>query len=167
MSLDVRDGIDIPIYVIVGFMQRDDVIQQHQDNDSFRRPSAVNAQCIIGSHKFPDAEMNCNHAIDKYAQAYGKLFPVVDIWLEIMFYNHILHKKISKLLIIIRVATLVIFYVFDIRHHQIFSAAQPINVRFDFRPAAAAATNLVGYALLLTNKLVSVISDGQRQSDLF
>ena len=62
--------------------------------------------------------------------------------------------------------TLVIIYLFDIRHHQDYRSAQPIKVRFDFRPAIPAATNLIGFALLLTNKLVSVSSDGQRQFGL-
>ena len=60
----------------------------------------------------------------------------------------------------------VITYVFDIRHHQDYSSAQPIKVKFDFRPAVPAATNLIGYALLSKKKLVSVSSDGQRQFDL-
>ena len=46
-ELGVGDGIDIPIYVIVGFMQRDQFNQQHQINDTFYRPSAVNAHCNI------------------------------------------------------------------------------------------------------------------------
>ena len=70
-ALGVGDGIDIPIYVIVGFMQRDQFNQQHQNNDTFCRPSVVNAQCIIGSEKPPDAGINCNSAIDKYSLAYG------------------------------------------------------------------------------------------------
>ena len=43
-ELGVRDGIDIPIYVIIEFMQRDQFNQQHQNNDTFYRPSVVNAQ---------------------------------------------------------------------------------------------------------------------------
>ena len=43
-------------------------------------------------------------------------------------------------------------YVFDIKHHQNFSSAQPVKVMFDFRPAVPTATNLIGSALLLTNK---------------
>ena len=54
-------------------MQRDQFNQQHQNDDIFHRPSVVNAQCIIGSEKFPDAVMNCNYAIDKYSQAYGEI----------------------------------------------------------------------------------------------
>ena len=34
-ELVVGDGIDIPIYVKVGFMQRDQFNQQHQSNDTF------------------------------------------------------------------------------------------------------------------------------------
>ena len=57
-------------------------------------------------------------------------------------------------------------YVFYIRLHQDYSSAQPIKVRFDFRPTVPTATNSIGYGLLLTNKSVSVSSDGQRQFDL-
>ena len=35
IELGVADGIDIPIYVIVGFMQRGQFNQQHQNNDTF------------------------------------------------------------------------------------------------------------------------------------
>ena len=57
-------------------------------------------------------------------------------------------------------------YVFDIRHHQDYSSAEPIKVRSDFRPAVPAAANLIRFALLLTNKVVSVSSDDQREFDL-
>ena len=68
-DLGVGDGIDIPIYVIVGFMQRDQFNQKHQNNDTIYRPSVVKTQCIVGSEKFPDAITNCNFNIDKYLQA--------------------------------------------------------------------------------------------------
>ena len=47
-----------------------------------------------------------------------------------------------------------------------FSSAQLENMRFDFRPSVKLATTLLGYALLLSNKLISFSSDGQRQYDL-
>ena len=34
-ELGVGDSIDIPIYVTVGFIQRDQLNQQHQINDTF------------------------------------------------------------------------------------------------------------------------------------
>ena len=49
----------------------------------------------------------------------------------------------------------------DIRHHKGFSSAQPIKVMFDVRPAIPVATNLIGYALLLTNKKITIFSHGQ------
>ena len=58
------DGIDIPIYVRVGFMERGLFNQQHQFNDRFYRRSLVKAQCIFVSENFPDARLNCNCAID-------------------------------------------------------------------------------------------------------
>ena len=72
-ELGVGSGIDIPIYVKIGFMQRDQFNQQHQTNDTFHRPSVVNAQCIIRSENFPDAGINCNCDFDRYSQAYGEI----------------------------------------------------------------------------------------------
>ena len=69
-ELGVGDGIDILIYVIVGFMQRGQFNQQHRNNDTFYRPGVVNAQRINGSEKFPAAGINCIYAIEKYSQAY-------------------------------------------------------------------------------------------------
>ena len=43
-ELGVRSGIDIPFFVIVGFIQRDQCTQQHQNNDTFYRRSVLNAE---------------------------------------------------------------------------------------------------------------------------
>ena len=166
-ELGVGNGIDIPIYVIVGFMQRDHFNQQHQSKDTFYRPSVVNSECIIGSGKYPDAGINCNYPIDKYSQAYGEI---------VSCFRHLAEDNILQPYITQKEFITsnnypdgnpgYNLYVFDIRHHQDYSSAEPIKVTFDFRPAVPAATNLIGYALLLTNNLVSVSSDGHRQFDL-
>ena len=57
-------------------------------------------------------------------------------------------------------------YVFDICHHQEFSSAQLIKLRLDFKPPVEAATNLIGYAPLLTKEINSIGRDGQRQFEL-
>ena len=46
-EVGVGDGVDVPIYVIVGFMQSHQFNQQHQNNDTFYLRSVLNAQCII------------------------------------------------------------------------------------------------------------------------
>ena len=154
-ELGVGDGFDIPIYVIVGFMQRDFVNQQHQNNDTFYRLSVVNSQRIIGSEKLPDAGICCNYATDKNSQA---LVEIVSCFRHLADDNDLQPYITQKDFITSN------NYpdgnpgynlsVFDIRHHQDYSSAQPIKVRFDVRPAVPAATTLIGYALLLTNKLV-------------
>ena len=42
-ELGVGNGIDVPIYINVGLMQINQFNQQHQKNDTFYRPSVVNA----------------------------------------------------------------------------------------------------------------------------
>ena len=165
-QLCLGDVIDIPIYKIVGFMQRDQIIQQHQKNDKFYRPSVVNAQAIMGSKNFLDAGKNCSYAIDKYSQAYGEIGSC---------FRHLAKDDILQLYI-----TLKDFktsnnypdgnpgyniYVFYFHHHQDYTSTQPIKVRFDFRSTVPAPTYLIGYALLSTNKKISTSSDSQRQFD--
>ena len=166
-ELGVADSIDVPIYVKVGLMQRDQFNRQHQNIDTFCRPSVVDAQCIIGSENFSDAGRSCNYAIDKWSQAYGKI---------VSCFRHL-----AKDIIVQPYFTQKDFItsnnypdgkpgynlsVFDFHHHQYYSSAQPIKVKFEFRPAAPAAKNLIGYALLLTNKKISISSDGQNQFEL-
>ena len=163
----VGDSIDKPIFVIVGFLQRDQFNQQLQNNDTFYRPSVVNAQCIFENEIFSDAGINCNYAIDKLSPTYGENVSCFRHLAE----DNILQPNITQKDFIKSnkypdANTGYILYVFEIRHHRDYSSAQPIKVGFDFRPTVPAATNLFGYALLLTNKLVSVSSDGQRQFDL-
>ena len=55
-------------------------------------------------------------------------------------------------------------YVFDIRYQKNFENAQPIKVEFKFSENIPAG--IYGYALVLTNKLASMSSDGQRHFDL-
>ena len=76
-----------------------------------------------------------------------------------------IHKRILSLLMIVHKKILVIIYVFDIHHRRYFSTPQPIKVIFDLRPVFPAATNLIGYSLLLTHKIISISADGGRQFD--
>ena len=55
-------------------------------------------------------------------------------------------------------------YVFDIRYQKNFESAQPIKVEFKFSENLIAG--IYGYALVSTNRLVSISSDGQRHFDL-
>ena len=137
-------------------MQRDQFIQQHQNNDTFCRPSVVNAQAIMGSVKFPYAGFICNYAIDKYSQAYGEI---------VSCFRHLSKDGILKPYITQKDFITsneyandyagYNLYVFDIRHHQDYSSAQRMKVMFVYRSPIPAAKNLIGYVLLLTNKKIN------------
>ena len=147
-------------------MQRDQFNQQHQNN-TFYRPGVINAQCTVGSTKFPDVGKNCNYANDKYSQAYGEYVSCFGYLAK----DNILQPCITQKHFIASNNYPdgnpgYFLYVFDIRHHHEYSSAQPIKVTFDFRLAVLAAINLIGYALLLTDKKLTYSSDGQRQFDL-
>ena len=55
-------------------------------------------------------------------------------------------------------------YAFDIRYQKDFESSQPIKVEFKF--GGVVPVGIYGYALVLTNKLISISSDGQRMFDL-
>ena len=76
-------------------MQRDQFNPQHQNNDTFYKPSVGNAQCINSSDKFPDVGINCDYAIYKYSQAYGEIVSYFRLLAKDNIYNHIIHKKSS------------------------------------------------------------------------
>ena len=163
----VGDGVDISIFVTVGFIPGDQFNQQYQNNDAFYRPSVVNAQCIFGSEIFPDAGKKCYYAIDNFSQAYDEIVSCFrHLANDTNLQPYITQKDIKTFNKYPERNPGYNLYVFDIRHHQGYSSSQPIKVRFDFRPAVLAATNSIGCALPLTKKLVSVSSGGQRQFDL-
>ena len=64
----------------------------------------------------------------------------------------------------LKLLMLVIIYTFSIRYQKNYTASQPIKVEFKFN--AVVPNDVNGYALVLTNKLVSISSDGQRHFDL-
>ena len=57
-------------------------------------------------------------------------------------------------------------YIFHIRYNQEFAAAHPLKVKLEFSKPVDAAVGLTGYAFLLTYKVKSTNSDGERHSDL-
>ena len=56
-------------------------------------------------------------------------------------------------------------YAFHKRYQKKLETAQPMKV--DFKFSAKFPARFYGYALVLTNKLASISSDGQRHFDLF
>ena len=57
------------------------------------------------------------------------------------------------------------FYVFDLSKQKDHIASQPIRLEFKFNDIIDVA-DYIAYALVLTPKLISISSDGQRHFDL-
>ena len=66
-----QKGVNVPIWIIVGFQQSDRQNDQNLNNDTFYRSPVTSAQCIIGTEKYPVSAILLNYNDDDYSQGYG------------------------------------------------------------------------------------------------
>ena len=71
-ELGSQESMNVPVWIIIGFQQRDRQDSQNLDIDTFSSLPVVIAQCLIGTEKYPDAGMLLNYDDDDYSQAYGQ-----------------------------------------------------------------------------------------------
>ena len=72
-ELRTHERIKIPIWIIIGFQQRERQDSQNMNNDSFYRPPVTRAQCINGTEKYPNSAILLNYDDDDYNQGYGQI----------------------------------------------------------------------------------------------
>ena len=163
-ELGSHENMNVPIWILIGFQQRDRQDSQNLNNDTFCRLPVVSAQCIIGTEKYPDAGILLNYDDDDYSQGYHQIKEAF----KALTKDEILQPYISD--DNFRTSNAAAndvgynLYVFDIRYQKNFTISQPIKVAFKFE--GVVSNDINGYALVLTNKLGSVSSDGQRHFDL-
>ena len=152
-----NSGESTPSFIIVGFQARNEVDSQTHDNAMFDRLPVSNAVCKIGSEKYPDDGIECDYDRDKYDQAYSEIGNFYLLKNETNLLNPFidLHKF----------RTNYNFYVFDLSKQKDNIASQPIKLEFKLS-AAINVADYIAYALVLTPKLISISSDGQRHFDL-
>ena len=152
-----NSGESTPTFVIVGFQARNKIDSQTHDNAIFNRLPVSNAVCKIGSEKYPDDGIECDYDRDKYDQAYSEIENFSLLKSETNLLNPFidLHKF----------RTNYNFYVFDLSKQKDPIGSQPIRLEFKFN-AAIDVADYIAYALVLTPKLMSISSDGQRHFDL-
>ena len=146
-----------PSFIIVGFQARNKIDSQTHDNAIFDRLPISNAVCKIGSEKYPDDGIECDYDREKYDQAYCEIENFYLLKSETNLLNPFidLHKF----------RTNYNFYVFDLSKQKYNIASQHIRLEFKFS-AAIDVADYIAYALVLTPKLISISSDGQRHFDL-
>ena len=152
-----NSGESTPSFIIVGFQARNKIDSQTHDNAIFDRLPVSNAVCKIGSEKYPDDGIECDYDRDKYDQAYSEIENFYLLKSETNLLNPFidLHKF----------RTNYNFYVFDLSKQKDPIGSQPIRLEFKFN-AAINVADYIAYALVLTPKLISMSSDGQRHFDL-
>ena len=165
LELGRQESMNVPIWINIGFQQRDRRDSQILNNDTFCRLPVVSAQCVIGAEKYPDAGILLNYDDDDdYSQSYAQIkeaFRAVtkdDILQPYISDNdfRFLSAKVDDVGYNL--------YVFDIHYQKNYTASQPIKVELIF--VGVNPNNINIYALVLTNKLVSISSDGKRHFDL-
>ena len=118
----------------------------------------IEASCIIGTVRYPDHEYQVDFDRNKYNEPYNEIR---------RFYKDYIRGEGSPYITFKDYKELYNLWVFDLRAQKDNPSAQPIQVNFKFRAGYdAVANNYQATALVLTQKVVSVSSDGQRQFDL-
>ena len=129
-ELGSHENMNVPIWIIIGFQQRDRQDSQNLNNDTFCRLPVVSAQCIIGTEKYPDAGILLSYDDDDYSQGYHQIKEAF----KALTQDDILQPYISEAdFRISNVAANDIgynLYVFDTRNQKNFTTSQPIKVEF-------------------------------------
>ena len=68
-EIGVENGSTLPIYIILGFQQKDRLETLYLPNTFFRSP-VINEQCNMGKEKKPDVASKCDLRIGSYSQVY-------------------------------------------------------------------------------------------------
>ena len=151
-----KSEINAPNWIIVGFMANQMFENQIHDNSEFDQLPINFCVCKMGSENFPENGITCNYSRDNYCEAYYEI--------ENFFKNYTETNLLKPLIDLKMFKSKYNFYVFDLRKQKEKIAAQPIWLNFKFD--AAVADDYAAFALDLSDQLVSVSSDGQRQFDL-
>ena len=162
-ELGTQEGINIPTWIFVGFQQNGRQHDQNLNNDTLVRLPVISAQVVIGTERYPDSGILLNYEDDDYSQGYG----LIKEAFRALTKDDILQPYISEDDFRSSNEGNNIgynIYAFDIRYQKNFENAQPVKIEFKFSENIAAG--IYGYALVLTNRLVSITSDGQRMFDL-
>ena len=162
-ELGTQEGVSIPTWIFIAFQQNDRQHDQNLNNDTFVRLPVISAQVVIGTERYLDSAILLNYDDDDYAQGYGlikeafKALTKDDILQPYISENDFRSSNNNN-------DVGYNIYAFDIRYQKNFENAQPIKVEFKFSENIDAG--IYGYALVLTNRLISITSDGQRMFDL-
>ena len=162
-ELGTQEGINVPIWIIIGFQQRYRQGSQNLNKDTFYRPPVTSTHCIVGTENYLDSAILLSYDDDYYSQGYGQIKEVSralskeDILQSYISANDFRSSNFAD-------GIGCNLHVFDIRYQKNLQSVEAINVEFKF--SANFPAGMYGYNLVLIYKLVFIGSDGQRHFDL-
>ena len=162
-ELGTQEGINVPIWIYVVFQQMDKQNDQNLNNDRFFRLPVRSAQVVIGTEKYPDNSVLLNYNDDDCSQGYAQ---IKEAFKALTKYN-ILQPYISDNDFRSSNDGDNIGYnihCFNIRYQKYYESGQSVKVEIKFN--GVIPVGIYGYALVLTNRLLSISSDGDRMFDL-
>ena len=162
-ELGTQEGVNIPIWIFVGFQQSDRQHDQNLNNDTFIRLPVMSAQVVIRTERYPDTGILLISNDDDYSQDYGQIKEAFEALTKV----DILQPYISEDDFRSSNNDDNIGYnihAFDIRYQKSFASGQSVKVEFKFQGVVPARK--YGYALVLTKRLRSINSNGKRMFDL-
>ena len=154
-DLGMRSGMERPQYIIVGF-ENNIVYKQTHDASTFHMKNVTECYCKIGSEFYPEDRMNINYGSNIYNEAFKEIVSFNKDYNGLSHYkkpytNHRTFKSSYRI------------YVFDSRYQTDHIGPQPIQLNFKF---SAAIADVICHALVLTRKVISVNSDGNKMVDI-
>ena len=145
------------------FRQNDREDDQNLYNEFFCWLPVTGAQCNIGTERYPDSAILLIYDVDDYSQGYGQIEEAFRaLTKDDILQTHISEDEFRSSNERNKIGY--ILHAFDIQNQKNFENAQPVKVKLKFSKNIPAG--IYGYALVLTNRLASINSDGQRMFDL-
>ena len=154
-DLGMESGLKRPQYIIVGFENNNDNKQTH-DASTFHMINVTECYCKIGSEFYPEHRMNINYGTNNYNEAFKEIVNFNKVYNGLPhnikpYINHRTFKSSYRI------------YVFGTRYQNDDIGPQPIQITFQI---SAAVADVICHALVLTIKVNSVHSDGNKMVDI-
>ena len=158
-ELGIESSKNIPSWIIIGFMKDEKFDSQLHDNSVFDWLPISQAVCRLGSDRYPNDYINLDYSRNNFHEAYYQI--------ENFFLKHSGDRLMKPFIGPNSFRTSYNLYVFDISSQKDHIGAQPISVDFKFYNSPGVnVLDHTAFALVLTNKLVSISSDGKRMFDI-
>ena len=154
-DLGMESGMERPQHIRVGF-ENNNVNEQTHDASTFDVMNVTECYCKIGSEFYPEDRMNNNYGTNNYNEVFKENVSSNNDHNGLphnikQYINHRTFKSSYRI------------YVFDTRYQSDHIRPQPIQPNFKF---SAAVADIICHALVLTRKVISVNSDGNKMVDI-